>query len=116
ILLTCYCYESMSDLEALMAAVARLGEVCPWTAAQRSEDMMLYLRKECIELDQVLLQARTRPLNTAELTQELGDVLFDVLMLIQVSARDHGVGLEACCNITQICSERGCRNERQLQD
>ena len=27
---------------------------------------------------------------------ELGDVLFDTLLLIQVSSRDHGVSLEMC--------------------
>ncbi|KAL1504378.1 hypothetical protein AB1Y20_010784 [Prymnesium parvum] len=97
-----------SKLELLAATVDRLGAECPWTAAQKSEDMMHYLRKECLEVEEVLLGARSRPVDKANLTQELGDVLFDVLLLIRVSARDHGIDLESCCTSAVEKIERRC--------
>jgi NTP pyrophosphatase (non-canonical NTP hydrolase) len=73
-----------SVMQELLSAVERLGAVCPWTAEKRAEDMIHYTRKELLEVEEVFLHARHAPLCSRNLVQELGDVLFDVLLLIQV--------------------------------
>lgn len=81
-------------MEMLVAAVERLRLVCPWTAAQKSDNMIHFVRKEILELEEVFLASRHSPLHTANLTQELGDVLFDVLLLIQEA--NVGIPLMLC--------------------
>lgn len=61
--------------------------------------MIYYLRKEILEVEDVFraVKKKSEPPDNIELVKELGDVLFDVLMLIEVTGREHGgVSLEAC--------------------
>ena len=93
-------------LQSLIGHVDQLGKECPWTAAQQPEDMLFHLRKELIEVEEVLRAHRNRPAEAdprlkkpsiEALVTELGDVLFDALMLIEVAQRDTpAVTLEAC--------------------
>ena len=91
----------MSESGSLESLVHRLGRECPWTRAQDASDMIYHTRKELLEVEEVFRDAKRRGDSSApdskELTKELGDVLFDVLMLIEVTSREHqGVSLEAC--------------------
>jgi len=78
----------------LAKLVSRLGRECPWTKAQCTSDMLYYTRKECLEVEECL---RCKQVDSLELIKELGDVLFDVLMMIEVSGRERPeISLEAC--------------------
>ncbi len=83
------------NLNSLTANVGALGVECPWTRRQKTADMLFYLRKELLEVEEEL---RKPKVDGAALANELGDVLFDALMLIEVTKRDHPaeVNLEAC--------------------
>ena len=86
--------NSPTDLAALASHVDRLGVVCPWTRQQKASDMMYYLRSEILEVEKEL---RQDTVDGEALSKELGDVLFDALMLIEVAKRDHPkVSLDAC--------------------
>ena len=96
----------MSNLTALADLVGRLGQECPWTKKQRTSDMLFYVRKECLEVEEVL---RLKDASSTELMQELGDVLFDVLLMIEVTQRDHPeVTMQACC--TSACDKLARRS------
>lgn len=85
-----------AQLGELATHVRALGATCPWTKAQDARDMLYWTRKECLEVEEVLRKPADSTTG-ADLTKELGDVLFDVMMLIQVSQRSHpGVSIEAC--------------------
>ena len=83
----------------LAAIVSRLGKECPWTKKQDTHDMIYHARKELLEVEDVFRSAKRdgKGLDTHALTKELGDVLFDVMMMIEVTSREHpAVTLEAC--------------------
>jgi XTP/dITP diphosphohydrolase len=97
--------HSMSDaagrdgIHGLVNIVERLGIECPWTRKQNCDDMIYYARKEILEVEDVFRDARKRGENVdaKELTKELGDVLFDALMMIEVTRRSHPeVNVDAC--------------------
>ena len=86
---------SAPSLAQLATLISRLGQTCPWTRAQGPQDMLFWTRKECLEVEEVI--RKPAPIDTKALTKELGDVLFDVLMMIEVTGREHDVTLESCC-------------------
>jgi NTP pyrophosphatase (non-canonical NTP hydrolase) len=93
--------SSTNSLDTLATLVGRLGRECPWTKSQNTADMLYWTRKECLEVEDVL---RTKEVDGDELTKELGDVLFDVLMMIEVSGRDRpAITLESCA--ASACSK-----------
>ena len=95
-----------SSLTALTGHIARLGVECPWTKKQATADMLFYLRKEIIEVEEEL---RKDDVDVHALTKELGDVLFDALMAIEVTRRAHPeVTLEACAASANTKLERRC--------
>ena len=105
------------SLATLTTMVQRLGVECPWTKAQATEDLIFWARKELIEVEEVLRAAKgsgggkAAPLNGNELVKELGDVLFDTLMMIMVAQREHpqsGVSLEACAASACVKVQRRC--------
>lgn len=76
--------------------------------------MIFWSRKELIEVEEVIRTASgaggvahgPQPVNKSELIKELGDVLFDTLMLIEVASAefpDTGVSLESCAS--SACSK-----------
>ena len=97
--------------------VQALGHGCPWTKAQRCEDMMFWMRKELIEVEEVLRAADgaggnpVKPVDGNELIKELGDVLFDALMMIQCAKAQFpgsGVSVEACAASACVKIKRRC--------
>ena len=73
--------RSHAALELLATKIDQLGEECPWTAAQRPEDMLFHLRSEIMETEAAL---REKSVDREALTKELGDVLFCALLLARV--------------------------------
>ncbi len=82
----------MAELHELVNLVARLrgDEGCPWDRAQTLRSMRPFLLEETHEVLEALDAAPTTPGTPAPaLEGELGDLLFNVLMLIQI-AEDGG--------------------------
>ena len=79
------------DIQALVQLVERLGAECPWTKQQDCHDMIYYTRKELLEVEDVFRGASKGrgSVDAADLTKELGDVLFGALMMIEVTRRNH---------------------------
>ncbi|UOE45717.1 MazG family protein [Agromyces larvae] len=77
----------MSDLDELIATVALLRAPggCPWDAEQTHESLVRYLVEECWELVEAI-EAGDR----AELIEELGDVLYQVLFHADLAAHTAG--------------------------
>jgi NTP pyrophosphatase (non-canonical NTP hydrolase) len=105
------CSAELGDLTRL---VQRLGDgECPWTKQQSAADILFYLRTEMIEVEEVLRKQHKRPASGPELAQdligELGDVLFDALLLIRVCERDQpGVSLQSVCDSANRKLQRRC--------
>ena len=57
---------------------------CPWSAEQDAATLVKWLQSECIEVTEAvtLLQRNRSDSAVNDLTSELGDVLFDALMLV----------------------------------
>ena len=72
--------------------VTRLGEECPWTQVQEVGDVIGYTQAELLEAQQAVGAAEAD-----ELVDELGDVLFNTLLLIEVARRERPqVSLDVC--------------------
>ena len=84
--------RSHPSLDVLARKIDQLGDECPWTAAQRPEDMLFHLRSEIMETEAAL---REKSVDREALTKELGDVLFCALLLARVCEREHGASLPA---------------------
>jgi NTP pyrophosphatase (non-canonical NTP hydrolase) len=89
---------SLPRLLELAAVVSRLQTVCPWTQTQSAADMLAFTRMELVETEEAM-GALAASSATAHLESELGDVLFNVLMLIEACGKEeHGTGgLERVC-------------------
>ena len=77
----------MQPAPELGEAFARLAEVvavlrgrCPWTAALTHESLLEYLVEESYEVIEAIETGATTAADAAELSGELGDVLFQVLL------------------------------------
>ena len=76
-------------LTQLTQVVRRLGDgECPWTKEQSAWDLLYYMRKELIEVEEELRKHRRADAPAQDLVGELGDVLFDALLLIRVQGVD----------------------------
>ena len=78
-----------SSLVELMERMAQLGRECPWTREQSPATALVYLQEECAEAQEVLQNNGSG----AELTSELGDILFNLLLALERS--NGSVTLEA---------------------
>lgn len=64
----------------LAQVVAQLRERCPWTRALTHESLLEYLLEESYEVIEAVETGHTRPEDARELSGELGDLLFQVLL------------------------------------
>ena len=64
----------------LAQVIALLRERCPWTAALTHESLLEYLLEESYEVIEAVETGHTGAADAAELSGELGDVLFQVLL------------------------------------
>ena len=108
--------RSHPSLDVLARKIDQLGDECPWTAAQRPEDMLFHLRSEVMETEAAL---REKTVDAEALTKELGDVLFCALLLARVCEREHGASLRRSptrrsrsCGGARRTSSAACRRRR----
>ena len=83
--------DGETPLAELARLVARLGAECPWTRAQNTSDVVRYTRAELLEVEQAASRSWSEAEageQTDELADELGDVLFNALLLIEVARRE----------------------------
>lgn len=64
----------------LAQVIALLRERCPWTGALTHESLLEYLLEEAYEVIEAVETGHTGAADAAELSGELGDVLFQVLL------------------------------------
>ena len=78
----------MGNLKHLVQVIAKLRspEGCPWDRAQTLQSMRSYLIEETYEVLEAIGLSDDDPVRPALLTEELGDLLFNVLMLIQIAS------------------------------
>lgn len=81
------------DCECLFDMVeALVVRAEPWTASQTLGSILRYLESEVQEVKAEISELeRNADASTEKLTGELGDLMFDALLAIAVSARDHSV-------------------------
>jgi NTP pyrophosphatase (non-canonical NTP hydrolase) len=71
-------------LNELIDRIAQLGRECPWTREQTPCSVTSFLMNEVAEVEEALDTAAP----VTELTAELGDLLFNVLLAVEVCSRD----------------------------
>ena len=97
-----------TPLAELARLVARLGAECPWTRAQNTSDVVRYTRAELLEVEQAASRSWSEAEageQTDELADELGDVLFNALLLIEVARRErpqHSVDTSAAAAVRKL--------------
>jgi NTP pyrophosphatase (non-canonical NTP hydrolase) len=67
---------------------------CPWTAATSTREMIGWLESECAEIREALdaVDDSSDDATKAHAADELGDMLFDALMVVAAAERDYGIG------------------------
>jgi len=70
--------------------------------------MNIYLSSECTELQTELLQHQSTdlPPNLTSIKSEVGDILFDALMLNHISSRRYNYTVEECFDVAAAKVER----------
>lgn len=102
---------SCTGEQRLFAVVAELMRKCPWTAAMDAPTMLSWMRSELDEVQVALEQLRHEGARDAKgareaLISELGDVLFDALMLNALAARDLALDPDAAWSAAATKVER----------
>lgn len=101
---------AVRDLVAVVQNLMRSPEIggCPWTKSVSTSEMLSYLRSEVtetakeLEVVKHLRNTKHCPTNDATpLESELGDIMFDTLMLIGLCARDHPHSVRS---LSHVCS------------
>eukprot|EP00316_Scyphosphaera_apsteinii_P001736 CAMPEP_0119315260 /NCGR_PEP_ID=MMETSP1333-20130426/35051_1 /TAXON_ID=418940 /ORGANISM="Scyphosphaera apsteinii, Strain RCC1455" /LENGTH=290 /DNA_ID=CAMNT_0007320559 /DNA_START=160 /DNA_END=1032 /DNA_ORIENTATION=+ len=96
-------YDSKSGREQLEHTVRGLRVPveqggCPWTGEQSVQSMIGCMREELVELNDAL-EAHAHGVESAleEVKTELGDVLFNAEMMVQLASRDLGPDVDPGC-------------------
>ncbi len=87
------------QFQQLLTTIAHLRgpNGCPWDKAQTLESMRPHLLEECYEVLEVLDNFTAKP-ETIELTvEELGDLLFVLLLIVQIGEDHHHFTLTDVC-------------------
>ncbi len=79
---------TLGDLQHLIRRL-RGPDGCPWDREQGLQDIKRYLLEECYELMEAIDQT-----STPKLQEELGDLLFQVLFITEISLETGEFGLE----------------------
>lgn len=85
----------MSSLNLLVQLIKRLRgpEGCPWDQKQKMIDMPLQLLEECHEVIEAIHNN-----DTAAIQEELGDLLFVILLTCDTAAVEENISLERICS------------------
>jgi tetrapyrrole methylase family protein/MazG family protein len=86
----------VSNLNRLIEIIAQLRspEGCPWDRAQTLRSMRGYLLEETYEVLEAIDLPDSDPVRAELLSEELGDLLFNVLLLVQIASDDGQTTLE----------------------
>jgi XTP/dITP diphosphohydrolase len=76
---------ALPELERLVAVMGRLRRDCPWDAEQTHSSLVPYLVEEACEVVEAIETG-----TTADLREELGDLLLQVVFHAEISAEDEG--------------------------
>jgi XTP/dITP diphosphohydrolase len=76
---------ALPELERLVAVMRRLRRDCPWDARQTHSSLVPYLVEEACEVVEAIETG-----STADLREELGDLLLQVIFHAEISAEDDG--------------------------
>ena len=79
-----------TQLKELVSRIAQLDRECPWTKEQTPTSILSYLLEELTEVEVALDTGAPR----SELASELGDLLFNTLLAIQLCSRDRLTGVD----------------------
>jgi XTP/dITP diphosphohydrolase len=79
-----HAHEGLTELVAMVARLRAPGG-CPWDAEQTHESLVQYLVEECWELIDAIETG-----DRAEMIEELGDVLYQVLFHADIAAHTAG--------------------------
>jgi XTP/dITP diphosphohydrolase len=74
---------ALPELERLVAVMGRLRRDCPWDAEQTHHSLVPYLVEEACEVVEAIETG-----GTADLREELGDLLLQVIFHAEISAED----------------------------
>jgi XTP/dITP diphosphohydrolase len=76
---------ALPELERLVAVMERLRRECPWDAEQTHHSLVPYLVEETCEVVEAIETG-----SRADLREELGDLLLQVIFHAEISAEDDG--------------------------
>ena len=95
---------SLGALRATVEALVAKKE--PWTSKQTHADLLFYVRKELLETEEAIRGNAS----AKEINAELGDVLFDCMLLIAICQRDMagGISIESAAESAVVKLTRRC--------
>lgn len=102
-------HQSLYGGERLLNVGRLLEQSCPWTRATPSLKMLEFLTSECKELEeeiQTVRHAEPGSNENLEITKELGDIIFDTMLLAIACKREFAVDLERCLDLAAQKVER----------
>ena len=76
------------EVASLLHVVDSVVERCPWTRVKTAEQLCVYAKSEVTEIEEELAAASEREGRTNALVGEVGDLLFDALLLARIVERD----------------------------
>ena len=87
-----------AGFQRLLSLVDRLRgpEGCPWDQRQTWQSMRRYLLEESFELAESIDSSST-PQGVLQVREELGDLMFNLVMLCRIAQDEHGFDLDAVC-------------------
>mmetsp|Transcript_30808 Transcript_30808/g.35566 ORF Transcript_30808/g.35566 Transcript_30808/m.35566 type:complete len:229 (+) Transcript_30808:121-807(+) len=124
-------HKELRGKERLYNVVSCLSKNCPWTISQTSNKMIEYLESEVKELKNELLPVESVKEasmkeeknailsvkgNSRAIVSELGDVIFDVLMLEMMLQREYGFDAEEAWQVASEKVERRTPYVREWGD
>ncbi|GAA3596824.1 hypothetical protein GCM10022198_21020 [Klugiella xanthotipulae] len=87
--------ETPDAVSTLVGVVARLRAECPWHAELTHEALVPYLIEECYELVEVIERGTDDARHRTDVREELGDVLYQVVLHSTMAAEGPGGATDA---------------------
>ena len=73
-------------IEQLEYVIDGVLKRCPWTSRTKASEMVRFTESEVLEVKE---EMAADPVNEEDLEEELGDLMFDVLLLMKICERDY---------------------------
>ena len=111
--LTKQTFDTLRGESRLDAVVSELNKSCPWTLSLTPQKMTTFLKSECGELQRELNRPHSSndssnelPPNLTSIKSEVGDILFDALMLNTICSRHYSYSPSECFDVASAKVER----------